>query len=360
MTEKTSGVTKYSLKRRIQFLSFFLFLVVILPLALLEGGMLLYISVKYGVPGKSYGLWRGDKVLGAIHQENAYNTKTQTNDFGFRNREDVLDPKPKDSWRVITYGGSTTFCYNLGDDDTWPRQLEKKLREEHNQGDQVLNGGAINWSLGHAYARAERDLPALQPDYVIIYSGINEETNALLLADSGQELSELLKEGHHGEIAKNYDQNRWVKRNLALVRLYDYFIKGRIEAVRNRERVGEKESPEVNLSLEVDPVVFENYALVLSDFIRLIKEQGAVPVFVIQTRGKETDEIIRRVSYSREGAGAARKGGAIVVDGHEIVRDYEGEPMDLFYVSGVHLSKEGASKIADLIYSEALRKVAVE
>src|ERR1700756_5508085 len=68
---------------------------------------------KYGVPGKNYGLSTYDPVLGAVHAPNAYNSNSETNSFGFRNSEDVFEPKPRGALRIIAYGGSTTFCYNL-------------------------------------------------------------------------------------------------------------------------------------------------------------------------------------------------------------------------------------------------------
>jgi len=136
------------------------------------------IHFRFGVPGKSYGLWQYDPELGAIHAANGYNLNSETNNFGFRNKEDVIEPKPANALRIIAYGGSATFCYNLPTDLAWPIRLQEILRKQHNAFDQVLNGGAIMWSIGHELTRAKRDLPRLKPDVVIIYSGVNEEVNA--------------------------------------------------------------------------------------------------------------------------------------------------------------------------------------
>jgi len=131
--------------------------------------------------------------MGAQHRENTYSTNAETDDYGFRNKESVVEPKPQDSLRIITYGGSTTFCYNLSNEDAWPLQLQKVLREKRNDSDQVLNGGAIMWSIGHAHARGKKDIPALKPDYVMIYAGINEATNAGYLSSQGKPLGELVR-----------------------------------------------------------------------------------------------------------------------------------------------------------------------
>lgn len=194
---------------------------VAIPLLCLEVGGRLYIAAKYGVEGKSYGLWRYDAKLGAIHRENAYNSNATTNNYGFRNIEPVFEPKPANSTRVITYGGSTTFCYNLSNTQTWPAQLEGLMRSHadtpdarFSREDQVLNGGAILWSIGHALARAQSDLPRLKPDFVVIYSGINEETNASYLNRDNTPLSQFVANKEYGKFATNLDQNRWSKRNL--------------------------------------------------------------------------------------------------------------------------------------------------
>lgn len=82
------------------------------------------VYMKYGVSGKSYGLWQYDAELGAIHASNAYNSNSETNNLGFRNREDVFRPKPRGALRIIAYGGSTTFCFNLYTDQAWPIRLQ--------------------------------------------------------------------------------------------------------------------------------------------------------------------------------------------------------------------------------------------
>ena len=69
------------------------------------------------------------------------------NDWGFRNSEDVIDPKPTGALRIIAYGGSTTFLPNEVEENTWTYQLQQKLRQKTgNPAHQVLNGGVVLWS----------------------------------------------------------------------------------------------------------------------------------------------------------------------------------------------------------------------
>jgi len=339
------------ISKKLFFWLMFVIIFAIFPLVLFEAGGRLYIYFKHGVPGKSYGLWRDDKVLGVQHKENAYNMTSETNNWGFRNKEDVPARKPENSLRLIAYGGSTTFCYNLSNDEAWPVQLQGILREERNINDQVLNGGAINWSLGHLYARAKKDIPALKPDYVIIYSGINEPTNAAYLSAQGKSLKKMTADGIYGAFATNYDQNRWSKRNLLTVKAIDYVIQPLLSRYRHKKgKVGEVSG---DTDINPDPVISNNYLHVLEEFIKLITDNGGKVVFVIQAQGKDAYGTLQLTSYSLSGASLAEKQGAIVIDAREVVSEYEGDPMDLFADSGVHYSALGAKKLADYLFREA-------
>ncbi len=342
--EDHGGVAPASPRRRLAFQALLLALPALVFFPALEVGGRIYIHFEYGVPGKSYGLWRYDQVLGARHRENAYNTHTQTNDHGFRGREPVIEPRPPGALRIIAYGGSTTFCYNLADGDAWPARLEARLRRDHPR-HQVLNAGAILWSLGHAYARARQDLPLLEPDHVILYSGINEHTNAELLAAAGTPMAALVAAGDFGRFATNLDQNRWVKRNLISVRFLDYVVSRRLRRLRPAAE------PAADYPSAPDPHVLRNYLHVLGQFLDLAAENGARAVFLVQTHAGDSPRNAYLTSYSRAGAGLARDRGAIVVDAREIVDSHAGDPGDLFYTTGVHYSAAGARQLAELLYA---------
>jgi hypothetical protein len=339
--------------KKVIFLLLALFIFGVLPIIVIEIAGRVVIHSQYGVEGKSYGLWRYDSETGAQHNENAYNKFTTTNDFGFRNVEDVLEPKEKESFRILTYGGSTTFCYNLSDEEAWPARLEQQLRKFRHPKDQVLNAGAINWSLGHAFARAKKDIPVLKPDYVLIYSGINEGANANSLRNENIEMKALVADGKYGVITKNFDQNRWLKRNSIIVRVYDYYVKAFItELFSNQDEEGT--SPE---SIFIDPnpdeYVLKNYLVVLEDFIEFIEQNGAKAVFIIQSNGDNSNLNRKLTSYSIAGAAAASKLGVKVVDSRDLLNDSELSD-DLFYHhTEVHYSATGALKLADLIAREA-------
>lgn len=173
--------------------------------------------------------------------------------------------------RLITYGGSTTFCYNLSNEDTWPSKLEILLRKNRNSKDQVLNAGAIPWSIGHAFARAQKDIPLLKADYVILYSGINEAVNADFLAKEGFSMKRLVENGQYGKFTKNLDQNRWLKRNSAFIRLLDYYIKPKLSNLTNIFNKEHNQYVKEKMLIEPDPYILKNYLHVLEQFINLIR-----------------------------------------------------------------------------------------
>jgi lysophospholipase L1-like esterase len=323
----------------------------------------MYIWWKHGVPGKSYGLWQYDAELGAIHASNSYNTGTQTNNYGFRGREDVFEPKPPGSRRFICYGGSMTFCYNLADGETWPERLQEHLRAgAGHERDQVLNGGHIIWSTGHLYRQALRDLPALRPDYVVLYTGVNDITNAQHLILAGYDLDELDRQQQYGVMALNYDQNRWLKRNSVLVRFFEYRLRVYL-------RGGETgPTPHAHAKLEElkkgwsddefkRTWIWKNYLFELGRFVRLIRENGGTPIFVIEAglpdedtpnEPPEPSKRSTKLWLSAHAADVMRQDGVIVCDPRSVILA-DPNRKDLFHSTGAHVSAEGAKILAEQI-----------
>jgi lysophospholipase L1-like esterase len=327
-----------------------------------EGAGRLYMHARYGVPGKRYGRWRADPVLGARMGENRYDHRWQTDDGGFRNDQNVIEPRREGAWRIIAYGGSTTLCWNLPTASTWPSRLEHRLRAATgDSAQQVLNAGDILWSIGHILARAKAELPRLHPDFVILYTGVNEEANADLLAASGRSLRERMASGEYGAFARNLPQDSWLARNSILYKAAQKVI-GLPAARLWREMRGEKWSRLRQTPIDAahpasppDPDVLRNYLHVLDELIQVCDENGARPVFVIEATGLRTVGLARMTAYSREGARVASERGVPVVDAQAMVDAYPGDRMELFRDSGIHYSKKGADLLAAKIFDEVFR-----
>ncbi len=326
----------------------FLLLVLLLAAGEIAGRVVMY--RKHGVPGKSYGLYQGDPELGATHAPNRYNSNTILNNWGFRNREDVAATKPPGGTRVYCSGGSTTFCYNLDTDHAWPSVLQDKLRKvpghEH---DEVLNAGQICWSLCHEYVLAKRLLPQLKPDYVILFTGVNEGMSAEQFSrkDPGL-LDRLLAEQRWGEVAKDLDQARFLKRHSALMRLWDYRLKSWFAP----QLTAEYREPEIkerpNSYPSMHPYVMANLDHTLRDYLKFIRAQGATPI-ILRFGDNGTDAWYMRYGtrvWRDRAVEIGREEGALICDA---VPTFEQHPkrMDCFISSGVHVTELGAEVLAD-------------
>jgi len=333
---------------RIIRLSFFL--LPVLAIVLPEGLGRLYFYVTAGVPGKSYGLYHNDPVAGGIPRPNSYTGVSVINGQGFRNLEDVFTPKPEGSRRIITYGGSTTFCFNVPTDQSWPLRLQELLRSQPgHERDQVLNGGVVNWSLGHALVRAEREIPRFKPDYVFVYSGFNEWKNDKHLLHAGTDMKDLLENGQYGVVTKTLPQSSRLLQNSLLYKFYIYYVRQPIyqwiEDLNPREEVSVDEAD------RRDQYFIENYLQVLRELERLTRENGGQLVFVTQTaRTPGAGKFPWWLSPSRAGADLARTMGATVLVAEDMVGAYRGERADVFYTSGIHFSAMGNRQFAQFIF----------
>ncbi len=90
------------------------------------------------------------------------------NSFGLRGKEFSI-PKPAGVYRVVVYGGSSTFGSESPDDKTYPAQLEEILQKRTGKKNiEVINYGAHSKSLYWIAQQYFKDGNRLQPDLVII------------------------------------------------------------------------------------------------------------------------------------------------------------------------------------------------
>jgi len=103
------------------------------------------------------------------------------NSLGYRGGE-IETPKPKNMFRIITIGGSTT--YNTGIEfwkDDFARQLQEELKEKYeNENIEVINAGLGSWNTWESLINLEFKLIDLEPDMIIIYHGINDVTTRIV------------------------------------------------------------------------------------------------------------------------------------------------------------------------------------
>lgn len=91
-------------------------------------------------------------------------------------------PETKRRFRVLALGDSCTFGVGVNDDETWPAQLQRMLREEGIEAE-VLNAGVPGYSAFQGMRfLASRGL-ALSPDLVLVTFGFNDFDDGMRLSD---------------------------------------------------------------------------------------------------------------------------------------------------------------------------------
>jgi len=107
-----------------------------------------------------------------------------TDNMGFRGR-DLVMPKPADEYRVFMVGGSTTECLYLDDEATITADLEKLMntRRADNLTVRIYNAGKGGDKSYDHIAMISQRIVHLQPDMIILFSGINDLLAAMAGVD---------------------------------------------------------------------------------------------------------------------------------------------------------------------------------
>jgi hypothetical protein len=346
----TEPAVPLSRRRRIVLRAVLLLLPVV-GLIGLEAAARAYYWMTYGVPGYSYGTSQYDPVMGAFPRPRSYGAHVRLNNFAFRNTEDVIEPKPAGSLRVIAYGGSTVFCHHLGTDEAWPIRLQDTIRaQRHGQQDQVLNGGVIMWSLGHVFERIRRDVPRLKPDAVIIYTGVNEMYNANFLAAEGIHMRDLVDRGEYGRFTTKLSFATPFRNVITYKFLRDRVMVRLEQALRQPEGPRAPQRP--------DPAVMQNYMETLRRVIAFLREHGVRPIFVKEVfnpEGPGAEYNRSATAYSAAAATVVGGWGAVVVDPTATFATPAHAATGLFQPTGVHLTTAGADLMASVIFDQAFR-----
>jgi lysophospholipase L1-like esterase len=98
----------------------------------------------------------------------------ENNSLGYRGPE--REPVRSDTFRVLCVGDSITYGFNVDQEDTYPRQLERLLRARHTgRPIEVLNTGVPGWSWLQGLRFLELEGLARRPSLVIAAHGTNDQ-----------------------------------------------------------------------------------------------------------------------------------------------------------------------------------------
>lgn len=100
--------------------------------------------------------------------------RVRINSLGFRGR-DLTVEKPEATYRILCLGDSYTFGDYVNDDETFPADLERKLRETFpGRAIEVVNAGVNGYTITDEAALAEEKGFSLRPDAIIVGFVLND------------------------------------------------------------------------------------------------------------------------------------------------------------------------------------------
>lgn len=89
--------------------------------------------------------------------------RLNSNSRGLRGGREFSTPKPAGAFRVAIFGDSFTFGEDVGDDETFPQQMQRLLPEA-----EVLNFGVHGYGHDQMLLYLRETLPIYQPDVVVL------------------------------------------------------------------------------------------------------------------------------------------------------------------------------------------------
>jgi lysophospholipase L1-like esterase len=123
---------------------------------------------------------KGDKIILPVNRKEIIHHEPgkldaivihQSNSLGFRGPEPPADFA--DYLTVVTVGGSTTECFELAEDKTWPHVLGEKLKKDFNRL-WLDNAGLSGNSTFGNYVLMRDFMVKLRPKVVVFLEGIND------------------------------------------------------------------------------------------------------------------------------------------------------------------------------------------
>jgi len=122
----------------------------------------------------NYDLERNIKVIYDAHAPRPFTI----NRWGFRSPE--YDPvKPKDVFRIFSFGGSSTFDPYVADEQTWTALLGKKLSKKLNRKIESINAGRYGYGTSEIVGLFHHRVLRHQPDLIILYAIFNDSNRQL-------------------------------------------------------------------------------------------------------------------------------------------------------------------------------------
>ena len=325
-----------------------------------------YRGILFGNDPASLDLFREDVDVGWVLRPDVrlsfVGTIVRTSGLGFRGA-----PRRAGSREILVLGDSTPFGWRVEEADTFAARLEELLAERSAPSElQVLNGGVPGHSSFQTALLAERFVPWLRPEWVVVHTGINDPKTAIH-SDAG------------------FHRNRWglraVQRVARQSRLLLWFreLRGSFElphfhpegllgdAVRvsvaelegNLARIDEtarRAGARLLLLVPLADPLRQDLALAPREgwgengaLTRQVSEQRAGEGTLRHAIEKEQAMLRARPAYQRRVKEFARARGIPVVDANPTLAGNSREAIEAFFLDPYHPTPSGHRAIADAI-----------
>jgi len=275
--------------------------------------------------------------------------KISHNSLGLRNEEFKLAKTPG-RVRVVTLGGSSTYCVGISDEHTWPRRLQEQLGSNY----EVINLAGPGYGSVEHLIQTALLFSDFKPDIAIYYAGWND-AHVQHVKDLKPDFSD-----YHGQLVMSLGlSGRQPEESLAA----SYFLK-RILFHRFFPKMEDAaryaRGTEEQFTDRVDTRAIELWERNLKLIAELCKKQGVRPVFAPQilnykelvsdrpygwfpfVRDRDIKKIMAAYHASMEKVAKA--------EGVDYINELLDEPFtDGDFIDNGHFSAEGCQRFARVL-----------
>lgn len=234
------------------------------------------------------------------------------NEKGFRG-EPFATEKPEGQVRIFVLGGSSVFDIYASRGNSWPQLMDDFLGGAGHEDVRVVNGGVPGHASWDALGRLYSELWLYEPDYVLLYACWNDLKYLTWVSPDSSLLRGFrpkpMRDGSH--TVRNpfiYPQNAidgaLASISQAYVRIRNRYISWRLGPIGLEGPVEGARGTEAGTSITESGR--EQLRMNVGLFVDAVREVGAVPVLVAQSRlvdGRNTDQERTRIDYDAVGVG---------------------------------------------------------
>lgn len=310
----------------------------------LEGGLRLVGFEAPGVETMEFTFpldeWRSDDGVAFLERDPVLFWRPRPNLLGHNSRglfgPEFAVPKPEGLYRIVCLGDS---CTHLGP-RPYPQRFGEILEHYRPGRFEVINAGVLGWTSHQGLKRLETEVPEWQPDLVTVYFGWNDHWLAHGLRDSQQPVPAPWREA----------LTRFA-RHLRTVQALALLYRPPARSSEPRVTLDEYAANLRAMKRDADRLGAEIWFLTAPQAFdrgvpRFLLESGEVddPQKVLEVH-RSYNQVVRRVGSEL---------GVLVVDLEREIDAMAAEKEELFEPDHIHLSDNGRTLVAAMLYARML------